>query len=164
RAEDVAAAFHARLSRRAVPRSSSPFLPVGLGPTARDFASCFGARVALARVGQLAEVCLVHDGDVRRFREDRLGEVDLAVALAEGIEERHLERFRLRRFLGLLAPGGRGGFGCRHQTFLGFGLPAGPLGLTFLVDCLTRTSAPLAPGTPPLTMSRFLSASTRTTL
>ena len=142
--------------------AAGAFLPVGLGPTARDVASCFGARGALARVGQLAEVCLVHDGYVRLFREDRLGQVDLAVALAEGVEERYLQRFGLLRFRCLLGSGF--GFGFRHQTFLGFGLPAGPLGLTFLVDCLTRTSAPFAPGTPPLTRSRFLSASTRTTL
>src|SRR5439155_25973087 len=139
---DVAAAFHARFPDRPVARAAGSFLTVGLGATAGDLASGLGAGGSLPRVRQLAEISMVHDGHVGLLLEDRRRQVDLAVALAEGVEIRSLQR---------------------HQTFLGLGLPAGPLGLSFLVDWRTSTSAFFAPGTPPLTMSRFRSASTRTT-
>src|SRR5260370_22115187 len=45
-----------------------------------------------AGVGELAEICLVHDGHVRPLVEHRLGEVDLAVALAQRVEEWDMER------------------------------------------------------------------------
>src|SRR5438034_2547047 len=143
RPEHVAAAFHARLPYRSVARAAGAFLAVGPGATPGDLAAGFGAGSSLARVRELAEVGLVHDRHVRLLLEDGRREVDLAVALTKRVVVGSLHR---------------------NQTFLGLGLPAGPLGLTFLVDWRTSTSAFFAPGTPPFTMSRFRSASTRTTL
>src|SRR5258706_5933388 len=164
RSEDRSTALHGRFADRAVARATGALLSIRLGAAAGNRAAGLGRGRPLARVGELAQVGLVHDRHVGLLVEHGLGELDLAVALAEGVEERNLERvgFSLRRLL--FRHGLPGGLRRRHQTFLPVGLPDGPLTFTGLVDCLTSTSAPFAPGTPPLSSSRFRSASTRTTL
>src|SRR5206468_9358236 len=105
RTEDSATAFPARLSGRAMPGPAGAFLAVGLGAAARNRGAGLGAGGALACVGELAHVGLVHDRHVRRLGEDGLRQIDLAVALAYSVEERDLQRVRLRRFLCLLGSG-----------------------------------------------------------
>src|SRR5207253_2877568 len=81
RTEDHATAFHARLPGRAMPGPAGAFLAVWLGAAARNRGAGLGAGGALASVGELAHVGLVHDRHVRRLGEDRLRQIDLAVAL-----------------------------------------------------------------------------------
>src|SRR5665213_132210 len=193
RPENHAATLHRRFANRAVAGAAGALLPIGLGPSTRDRTAVLGRGGALPGVGHLAYVGLVHHRRVRLLAEDMLRQAHVALALAGRVEQRRLERILILLLLpargggcGLgfessLGPrrGGRLGLGrCRrlggglldhgflgcHQTFLPVGLPAGPLAFCGLVDCRTRTRAPLAPGTPPLTRSRFRSASTRTTL
>src|SRR5713101_2398932 len=183
--EDDRAALHRRLADRSVARAAGALLPVGLGASPGDGGARLGRRGALARVVGLAHERLVHDGRVHLLGEDHLRQPDLALALSRGIEQRDVEgvgRLRLGgSALGRLRLGlgiGRGDFVCLglhvahlggvgvfgHQTFLPVGLPEGPLTFTGLVEVRTRTRAPFAPGTPPLTRMRFRSGSTRTTL
>ena len=189
RTEHDAAAFHGRLSDASVPCAASSLLPVRLGAAPGDGAAGLGRGGALACVVGLTHERLVHDRGVHLLGEDHLGEPDLALERAGGVEQGDVEGVgvfgpglggRLGLALGL---GGclRGsfdrhfafdrlarfhGFGLLlgHQTFLPVGLPDGPFTFTFLVDWRTSTSAPFAPGTPPLTRMRFRSGSTLTTL
>ena len=193
RSEDHTAAFHGRFADGAVPCAARALLPVRLGAATRDVAAGLGRSCALAGICHLAHEGLMHHRRVRLLAKDVLGQLDVALALAGGIEQRRLERILILlllfalggRGLGLggcrcgglcLRPGGGfglrpgGGFGLRHgflrghQIFRPVGLPAGPLTFCGLVDSRTRTSAPFAPGTPPLSRRRLRSASTRTTL
>src|SRR5712692_2681182 len=187
--ENDRAALHRRLSDRTVPRAAGALLSVGLGAATGDGGARLRRRGALARVVGLAHERLVHHRRVHLLGEDHLRQPDLALALARGIEQRDVEgvgRLRLRgRALGRLRLGlglcrhdfvclglhvaHLGAFGVfglvlGHQTFLPVGFPDGPLTFTGLVEVRTRTRAPFAPGTPPLTRMRFRSGSTRTTL
>src|SRR5713226_7804863 len=196
RSEDDRPTLHRRLSDGSVARAAGALLPVGLGTPTGDGGARLGRRGALAPVVGLAHEGLVHHRRVHLLREDHLGQPDLALALARGIEQRDVEG------VGLLGLGTSGGLGCGlgfghlwgrralsaggagfrvhrvghlgslwifgllvgHQTFLPVGLPEGPFTFTGFVEVRTRTRAPFAPGTPPLTRMRFRSGSTRTTL
>src|SRR5712692_3343130 len=194
RSEYDGAAFHRRLADRSVPRAARALLPVRLGASTGDGGARLGRRGALAPVVGLAHERLVHHRRVHLLGEDHLRQPDLALALARGIEQRDVKgvgRLRLGgRALGRLRLGhlwgpralsaggadfvcrglhvahlgGFGVFGLGHQTFLPVGFPDGPLTFTGFVEVRTRTRAPFAPGTPPLTRMRFRSGSTRTTL
>src|SRR6185437_9318107 len=120
RPEDHGPALHRRLTGRAVPRAAGALLPVWLGPTTRDGRAVLGRRRALAAVRELANHRLVHDGLVGLFGEDQLGQPDLALAPARGVEERRVQRVRLLLLFLLLPSLGRG-LGLGHQTFLGLG-------------------------------------------
>src|SRR6266851_4927430 len=177
--EDDRAALHRRLADRSVARAAGALLPVGLGASPGDGGARLGRRGALARGVGLAHERLVHDGRVHLLGEDHLRQPDLALALSRGIEQRDVEgvgrlrlgssalgRLRLGHLWGprALSAGGADFVCLGLQTFLPVGLPEGPLTFTGLVEVRTRTRAPFAPGTPPLTRMRFRSGSTRTTL
>ena len=165
-----------------------PFCRYGLAPPPETVPRVL---VEAACVVGLTHERLVHDRGVHLLGEDHLGEPDLALERASGVEQGDVEGVgvfgpglggRLGLALGLGLGGClRGsfdrhfafdrlarfhGFGLLlgHQTFLPVGLPDGPFTFTFLVDWRTSTSAPFAPGTPPLTRMRFRSGSTLTTL
>src|ERR1700674_4457372 len=189
RREHHPAAPHGRFTDGAVAGAARALLAVRLGAAARNRLAGFRRCGSLAGVGHLAHVGLVHHRRVRLLGKDELGQLHMALALAGGIKQRRLERILILLLLyslsggglrrGRFSAGGRGfgrrfglrsgrslgrGLPCRHQTFLPVGLPAGPFTFIGLVDWRTSTSAPLAPGTPPLTRIKLRSASTLTTL
>src|SRR2546425_653938 len=166
RTENDGPALHGRLPRAPVSRAAGSFLAVGLGAAAGYGLPGLRRCGALARVRELADEGLVHDGRVHFLRENQLRQPDVALTRAGGIEQGSVEVVGLlcgrRGLLGSALPRRR--FSLCHQTFLPVGLPEGPFTFMRLVDWRTRTSAPFAPGTPPLTKIRFRSGSTRTTL
>src|SRR3982074_2302486 len=137
-----------------MPCAAGALLALWLGATTRDGRAGLGRGCALAAVGELAEIGLVHHGHVRLLGKNHLGQLELTVALTERVEVGRLEGVGLlglafaelaRGFLRGCSLGGRAlrrRFRLRHQTFLGFGLPEGPLTFNRFVDWRTSTSAP----------------------
>src|SRR5206468_9937254 len=95
-------ALHARLADRAVAGPARALLAVGLGAASGNGSAGLRAGRALAGIRELAQIGLVHHRDVGRLGEDRLRQGDLAVALAEGVEEMNLQRVLLLCLFGLL--------------------------------------------------------------
>src|SRR5207245_7035565 len=165
RTENDGPALHGRLPRAAVSRASGSFLAVGLGAAAGHGLPCLRRCGALARVRELADEGLVHDRRVHALGEDQFRQPDVALARAGGIEQESVEVVGLLARCGLLDGAlTRRLVNLSEQTFLPVDFPDGPFTFIRLVDWRTRTSAPFAPGTPPLTKIRFRSGSARTTL